>query len=111
MADDGSRHMQLLLSLSIGAIMLIAAFIREPPSLPGTKYLVSTALFLFVVAFMMSFLAILSRIVLEKGSLTSRETRWYLGTLRITVFISGFSFFGGMLLMFYFTQEVIMSWP
>ncbi len=120
---------KLVISLSAGAILLIATFLHKPPPVSGAKWLVLPSVSAFLVAFL-AFLFGLFHLVKVEGKLTilavnqelqkppdadtlKREEEASDLTKKIDklVNIGLCSFLAGILLMFILAVAVILSWP
>ena len=63
------EFLRLFISLSAGAILLIATFLHDPPRVPGAKWFVLFALVFFFISFWCFVLAMQAMIIVEKSAL------------------------------------------
>lgn len=50
MAATAAGHARLFVSLDVGALLVIATFLQEPPAISGAKWFVLAAILLFLVS-------------------------------------------------------------
>ena len=102
---------RLLLSLTAGAILVIAAFITDSPPVPWARELVLHGLLYFALAFF----AFIGTMIFALGEeIADTGARFYLFCfymVRITVLVGWISFGAGFLTLIEFGKAVIESWP
>jgi hypothetical protein len=102
---------RLLLSLSAGAILIIAAFITDSPPVPSAKQFVLHGLRYFTFALLLFIGTMIFALGNELDVTWSRFRLFCFYMVRITVMIGWIFFAAGFVALLRFARTVVKSWP